>query len=101
MPGGGMPGGVGNTRGDAGALFALARPQHHGDTRGGQPPFTTVPPVRPSDIQEGAQRAPPGDQPVQDGDGAETETTGGGRDVGHIGEGVPRLWGTDEGGDRV
>ena len=29
-----------------------------------------VPPVRPSGLQEGAQRAPPGDQPVQDGDGA-------------------------------
>ena len=96
-----MPGGVGNTSGDAGALFAPARPRHRGDTGGGKPPPTTVPPVRPSGLQEGAEQAPPGDQPVQDGDGAETEKTGGGGDAGHVREGVPRLWGTYEGGDRV
>ena len=101
MPGGGMPGGVGNTSGDTGELCAPAHPRHRGDTGLGQPPPTTVPPVRPSGPQEGAQRAPPGDQPVQDGDGAETATTGGVGDADHIGEGVPRLWGTDEGGDRV
>ena len=38
MPGGEMPGDVGNTSGDVGALCALARPQHRGDTGGGQPP---------------------------------------------------------------
>ena len=65
-----MPGGVGNTSGDAGALFAPARSQHRGDTGVGKPPPTTVPPVQPPGLQEGAQRAPPGDQPVQDGDGA-------------------------------
>ena len=70
MPSGGMLGGVGKTSGDAGALCALARPRHRGDTGGGKPPPTTVPPVRPSGLQEDAQRAPPGDQPVQDGDGA-------------------------------
>ena len=96
-----MPGGVGNTSGDVGALCAPERPRHRGDTGVGQPPPTTVPPVQPSGLQEGAQRAPPGDQSVQDGDGAETATTGRGRDAGHIGEGVPRLWGTDKGGDRV
>ena len=101
MPGGGMPRGIGNTSGDAGALCAPARLRHRGDTGGGQPPPTTVPPVQPSGIQEGAQRAPPGDQPVQDRDGAETATTGGGGDAGHIREGVPSLWGTDEGGDSV
>ena len=61
MPSGGMPGGVGNTSGDAGTLCAPACPRHRGDTGGGQPPPTTVPPVRPSGLQEGAQRAPPGD----------------------------------------
>ena len=101
MPGGGMPGGVRNMSGDAGSLCTPARPQHRDYTRGGQPPPSTVPLVQPSGLQEGAKQAPPGYQPVQDGDGAETETTGGGRDAGHIGEGVPRLWGTDEGGDRV
>ena len=101
MPGVGMHGGVSNTSGDAGALFAPARPRHRGYTGVGQPPPTTVPPVRPSGLQEGAQRAPPGDQSVQDGDGAETAKTGRGRDAGHIGEGVPRLWDTDEGGDGV
>ena len=38
MPGGDMPGGVGNSSGDAGALCAPARPQHRGDTGGGHPP---------------------------------------------------------------
>ena len=54
VPGGGMPGGVSNTGGDAGALCALARPRHRGYLGGGQPPPTTMPPVRPSGIQEGA-----------------------------------------------
>ena len=101
MPGGEMPGGVSNTSSDAGALCAPARPRHRGYTVGGQPLPTTMPPVRPSGLQEGAQWAPPGDQSVQDGDGAETAKTGGGRDADHIGIGVPRLWDTDEGGDRV
>ena len=65
-----MPGGVVNTSGDAGALCAPARPRHRGDTGGGQPTPTMVPPVRPSCLKEGAQWAPPGDQPVQDKDGA-------------------------------
>ena len=38
---------------------------------------------------------------MQDRDEAETAKTDGGRDAGHIGEGVPRLWDTYEGGDRV
>ena len=46
VPGGGMPGGVSNTSGDAGALCAPARPRRRGYTGGGQPPPTTVPPVR-------------------------------------------------------
>ena len=54
VPGGGMPGGVIDTSGDAGALCAPSRPQHRGYTGGGQPPPTTVPPVRPSGLQEGA-----------------------------------------------
>ena len=54
VPGGGMPGGVSDTSGDAGALRAPARPRHRGYTGGGQPPPTTVPPVRPSGLQEGA-----------------------------------------------
>ena len=70
---------------------APARPQHRGDTGGGQPPPTTVPPVQPSGLQEGSQRAPPGDQSVQDVDRAETATTGIGGDADHIREGVPRL----------
>ena len=49
----------------------------------GNLPLPRFPPVQPPGIQEGAQWAPPGDQPVQDGDGAETETTGGGGDEGH------------------
>ena len=76
MPGGEVPGGVGNTSGDAGALCAPARPRHRGDTGGGQPPPTTVPQVQPPGLQEGAQRAPSRDQPVQDGDGAQEETAG-------------------------
>ena len=51
-----------------------------------------VPPVRPPGLQEGAQRAPPGDQPVQDGDGAQENTAGGGGDAENLGESVPRLW---------
>ena len=86
MPGGEMPGGVGNTSGNAGALCAPARPQHRGDTGGGQPPPTTVPPVRPLGLQEGAQWAPPGDQPVQYGDGAQEETAGGGGDAENLGD---------------
>ena len=101
MPGGEMPGGVGNTSGDAGALCAPARPRHRGDTGGGQPPPTTVPPVRPPGLQESAQRAPPGDQPVQDGDRAQEETAGGGVDAENLGEGVPHLWDTDRGSDGI
>ena len=41
---GGMPGGVGDTNINAGALCAPARPRHRGDAGGGQPPPTTVPP---------------------------------------------------------
>ena len=96
-----MPGGVGNTSGDAGALCAPARPQHCGDTGGGQPPPTKVTPVRPPGLQEGAQRAPPGDQPVQDGDGAQEERAGGGGDAENLGEGVSRLWDTDRGSDGI
>ena len=77
MPSGEMPGGLGNTSGDAGALCAPERPQHSGDTGGGQPPSTTVPPLRHPGLQEGAQRAPLGDQPVQYGDGVQEETAGG------------------------
>ena len=36
----------------------------------GNLPLPRCPPVRPPGLQEGAQRAPPGDQPLQDGDGA-------------------------------
>ena len=54
VPVGGMPGGVSNTRGDAGALCAPARPRYLGYPGGGQPPPTTVPPVLPSGLQEGA-----------------------------------------------
>ena len=54
MPGVGMPGGVRKTSSDVGELCAPARPQHRGYTGGGQPPPTTVPPVRPSGLQEGA-----------------------------------------------
>ena len=81
MPGGEIPTGVGNTSGDAGAHCAPARPQHRGDNGGGKPPPTTVPLVRPPGLQEGAQRAPPGDHPVQDGYGAQEETAGGGGDA--------------------
>ena len=91
VPGGGMPRGVSDTSGDAGALRATARPRHRGYTGGGQPPPTTVPPVRPSGLQEGPQRAPPGDQPVQEGSRAKATETSGGGGGDHIGEGVPRL----------
>ena len=37
-------------------------------------------------------RAPPGDQPVQDGDGLQEDTADGGGDVENLREGVPRLW---------
>ena len=96
-----MPGGVGDTSGNAGALCAPERPRHRGDAVGGQPPPNTVPPVRPPGLQEGAQRAPPGDQPVQDGYGTKKETAGGGGDTGKLGVGVPSLWEADEDGDRV
>ena len=55
VPGGGMPGGVRDTSGNAGALRAPARPRHRGYIGVGQPPPTTVPPVRPAGLQEGAQ----------------------------------------------
>ena len=55
MPGGGMPGGVSDTSGDAVALRAPARPQHRGYIGGGQPPPTMVPQVRPSGLLEGVQ----------------------------------------------
>ena len=44
VPGGGMPGGVCDTSGDAGALREPARPRHLGDLGGRQPLPTTVPP---------------------------------------------------------
>ena len=93
-----MPGGVGDTNGDAGVLCAPARPRHCGDAGGGQPLPTTVPPVRHLGLQEGAQWAPPGDHPVQDGGGTEAETAGGGGDAGKFGAGVPCLWEADGGG---
>ena len=43
MPGGGMPGGVSDTSGDAGALRAPARPRHRGYTGGGQHPLPRCP----------------------------------------------------------
>ena len=84
--------------GDTGALCAPARPRHRGDAGGGQPPPTTVPPVRPPGIQEGDQWAPPGDHPLQDGDGTQTEMAGRGGDAGKLGAGVPRLWEANVGG---
>ena len=91
VPGGGMPGGVCDTSGDAGALRAPARPQHRGDFGGGQPPPTTVPLVRPPGIQEGAQWVPPGDKLVQNGGGTQNSETRGSGGRGSNGEGVPRL----------
>ena len=67
MPGGEMPGGVGNTSGDAGALCAPASPLHRGDTGGGQPPSTTVPPVRPPGPQVAPVERLPGDLEVATG----------------------------------
>ena len=64
-----------DTRGDAGALRAPARPRHRGPIGGGQHPPTTVPPVRPAGLQEGAKWAPPGDQPMQNGSGKKTTET--------------------------
>ena len=86
-----MPGGVSDTNVDAGALCAPARPRHRGHLGGEQPPPTTVPPVRPAGLQEGAQWAPPGDQPVQEGSGEKITETSGGGGGDHIGEGVSRL----------
>ena len=83
--------GVGDTNDDAGALCAPACPRHRGDAGGGQPRPTTVPLVLPPGLQEGAQWAPPGDHPVQDGDGTKMETAGRGGDAGKLGAGVPRL----------
>ena len=91
VPGGGMPGGVCDTSGDTGALCAPARPRHRGDFGGGQPPLTTVPPVRPPGPQAGAQWAPPGDNPVQNGGGAETSETCGGGGGGSVVEGFQSL----------
>ena len=50
VPGGGMPGGVRDTSGDAGALRAPARPRHRGRIGVGQPPPPAVHPVRPAGL---------------------------------------------------
>ena len=67
----------------------------------GYPPPTTVPPVRPAGLQEGAQWAPPGDQPMQNGSGMKTTATRGSGGRGSDGEGVPRLREEYAGGDGV
>ena len=56
-----------------------------------------MPPVGPPGLQEGAQLAPPGDHPVQDGGRTEAETAGGDGDAGKLGAGVLRLWEADGG----
>ena len=89
------------TSGDAGALRAPARPRHRGDTGGGQPPPNTVPPVRPSGLQEGAQWAPPGDKPMQNGSRKKNPETRGSRVRGSDGEGVQRLREEDAIGEGV
>ena len=50
-----------------------------------------MPPVRPPGPQAGAQWAPPGDKPVQNGGGAETLETRGGGGGGSVGEGFRSL----------
>ena len=62
VPSRGVPGSGGDTSGDAGALHAPARPRHRGDPGGGQPPPTTVPPMRPPGPKAGAKWAAPGDR---------------------------------------
>ena len=93
-----VPGGSSNKDGDAGALHASARTLHRGDTGGGQPPPPTVPPVRLTGLQEGAQWAPPGYLTVSEGGGAETMTFNRDGDAEEHREGVPRLWEADGGG---
>ena len=61
---GGVTRGVSEKDGDAGALHAPAHTRHRGDAVGGQPPPSTVSPVRPTGHQEDAQWAPPGDLAV-------------------------------------
>ena len=59
----------------------------------GNLPLPRCPPVRPAGLQEGAQWAPPGDQPVQEGSGEKTTETRGVGGEDHIGEGVSCLRG--------
>ena len=56
-----------------------------------EPPPTTVPPVQPPGLQEGAQWAPPGDKPVQNGGGAQNSETRGSGGGGSDGEGFQSL----------
>ena len=82
-------------------LLAQACPGHRGDTGVGQPPPTTVPPVQPSGLQEGAQWAPPGDKPMQNGSRTKNPETRGSGGRGSDGEGVQRLREEDAIGEGV
>ena len=56
-----------------------------------EPPPTTVPPVQPPGLQEGAQWAPPGDKPVQNGGRTQNSETRGSGGGGSDGEGFQSL----------
>ena len=58
---------------------------------GGQPPPTTVPPVRPQGPKAGAKWAAPGDRAVQSGGGEKDETARGGGGGGSGGAGFRSL----------
>ena len=96
MPIGRVPGQSGDEDGNAGALHALACPQHSGDSGGRKLPPPMVRLVRHAIPLAGVEQATPWDSVVQQGGGTEEMTAGGGGDMGEYGAGLRGLQGTHQ-----
>ena len=88
IPCGGVPRESGDEYGNAGALRALACPQHRGDSGVRKLPPPIMRPVQHISPPEGAERAAPGYSTMPQGSRKEETTAGGGGDVGEFGAGI-------------
>ena len=94
LPGGGMPGQIGNKDENAGAIPAPACPRHHGYYGGGKLPPPMVRPMRHAGPQAVPERTAPGHGTVYNGRGEEETTARGGGDEGEFGAGLQGIRGT-------
>ena len=88
LPSGRIPRQSGDKDSNAGALLALACPQHRGDSGGGKPPPPTLRPMQHAGSQAGPEQTAPDHGTVCKWGGAEKTTDRGGGEKGEFGAGL-------------